>query len=100
MKSLLVAPDLLALEKITLRPEAVVLVVNSIQPTACCPRCQSPSLKVHSRYVRSVANLPWEGNAVRLELHTRKVFCRNAECRQKVFCERLPQVAERYAPQT
>jgi transposase len=100
MKTLLAAPDLLALEKITLRPEAVVLVVNTCRPSACCPRCQAPSVKVHSRYVRSVADLPWQGNAVRLELHTRKFFCRNVDCPQKVFCERLPQVAEWYARQT
>lgn len=100
MKTLLAAPDLLALEKITLRPEAVVLVVHTNRTSACCPRCQASSVKVHSRYVRSVADLPWEGNAVRLELHTRKFFCQNADCPQKVFCERLPPVAERYARQT
>ena len=69
MKTLLAAPDLLALEKITLRLEAVVLVVNTIQSSACCPSCHLPSVKVHSRYMRNIADLPWQGNPVRLELH-------------------------------
>ncbi len=61
MKTLLVAPDLLALDKITLHAETIVLIVRTVQPSACCPRCQLPSIKVHSRYARRVADLPWEG---------------------------------------
>lgn len=100
MKTLLIAPSLLKLEKIVLRSEAIVLIVNTMQPMSCCPRCQSPSLKVHSRYQRRVADLPWESIAVRLELHTRKFFCRNQDCPQRIFCEPLPEVVARYARQT
>jgi transposase len=100
MRTLLVAPDLLELDKITLHPEAIILIVKTVQQAACCPRCQTPSLQIHSRYIRKVADLPWEGNAVRLELHTRKFFCRNANCQQKIFCEPLPKYIERYARRT
>ncbi len=39
-----------------------------------------------------VADLPWHGVAVRLQLHTRKFRCRNELCQRKVFCQRLPNV--------
>lgn len=51
-------------------------------------------------YIRSVADLPWHNVAVKLELHTRKFRCRNELCPQKIFCERLPKVAGKYARKT
>jgi transposase len=35
-----------------------------------------------------------------MQLNTRKFRCRNEVCRQKIFCERLPEVVETYARQT
>jgi transposase len=100
VRTLLVAPNLLKLDKISLGPEAIILIVKTIQQAASCPRCQTLSSQIHSRYIRKVADLPWATNAVQLELHTRKFFCRNVNCRQKVFCEPLPNYIERYARQT
>jgi transposase len=100
VNTLLVAPDLLELDKISLSLEAIILIVKTVQQAASCPRCQTPSRQIHSRYIRKVADLPWAGNAAQLELHTRKFFCRNANCQQKIFCEPLPGYIERYARQT
>jgi transposase len=47
-----------------------------------------------------LADLPWEGIAVKLILSVRKFFCLNSECHQKIFCERLPGLAAPYAHQT
>ncbi len=47
-----------------------------------------------------MTDLPWHNVAVKLELHVRKFRCRNQLCSQKIFCERLPKVVERYARQT
>lgn len=71
---------------------AITLRVFCAQPCARCPLCQVASSSLHSNYLRSVADLPWHGVAVRLELHTRKFRCRNVFCARKVFCERLPNV--------
>jgi transposase len=49
---------------------------------------------------RHVADLPWHGVTARLELHTRKLRCRNELCERKVFCERLPEVVAAYARKT
>src|SRR3954447_12929366 len=36
--------------------------------------------RIHSRYMREVADLPWMGCVVHLELHVRRFFCAHQEC--------------------
>lgn len=97
---LLADPAAIRLEKIIQHPSSLTLVVRSTQPQAECPRCHRPSSRVHSYYTRSVADLPWHGVAVKLELRTRRLRCRNSLCTKRVFCERLPQVVAYYARKT
>jgi transposase len=78
----------------------ITAVVATITPEALCPLCQQRSEKIHSRYVRLLADLPWMGWAVRLELHTRRFFCHNQECSRQIFTERLPNVVAPYARRT
>jgi len=37
----------------------VTLMASLVPTTATCPRCQTPSARVHSRYTRTLADLPW-----------------------------------------
>jgi transposase len=61
-----------------------------------CPECGAPSSRVHSRYTRTVADLPWRGIAVTtLEVRTRRFFCDREGCERRIFCERLEEVAAR-----
>jgi transposase len=100
MKTILAAPDLLKIEKISFCSNEVRLVVKTRLLKSPCPSCGWQSDKAHSRYRRHLADLPWEGVAVKLILLVRKFFCLNPECRQKIFCERLPGVAAPFARQT
>lgn len=52
---------------------------------------------MHSRYKRTLADLPWEGLPVRMLLQARKFFCVNERCSQQIFTEQLPGTARRYA---
>ena len=79
---------------------SLTLVVKTTRAQAECPRCHRPSTLVHSYYTRSVADLPWHGVSVRLELHTRRFRCRNSLCTKRVFCERLPRVVAHYGRKT
>ena len=65
--------------------------------TASCPHCGTDSARVHSRYRRKLADLPWEGVPVQIVLKTRKFFCVRSDCSQRVFTERLPGTVARYA---
>jgi len=65
-----------------------------------CPRCHRPTARVHSYYTRSVADLPWHGVAIKLELGTRRFRCQNSLCTKRIFCERLPRVVAHYGRKT
>ncbi len=98
--TLIADPRHLRLECITTSEKTITLIMTTIEPRASCPRCHQPSTRSHSRYVRTMADLPWLGNAVRVELHARRFFCRQPACPQQIFCERLPAVVAPYARRT
>lgn len=62
-----------------------------------CPRCGRSSGRVHSRYVRIIADLPCAGKKVRLRLTARRFVCEATSCQQRIFSERFEEnvVAER-----
>ncbi len=90
-------PQTLRLECIVSESNLVTLIVKTVELLATCPTCGQASRRVHSRYERAVADLPWNGVAVRLCLRTRKFFCTNDHCTRAIFTERLPRVVSRYA---
>ncbi|MGE0683437.1 MAG: transposase family protein [Candidatus Binatia bacterium] len=97
---LLPDPRSLRLEDIVTSAEAITLIVTTCQPQASCPQCHFPSRRLHSRYRRLVADLPWLGVVVRVEVHTRRFRCERTDCPQRIFCERLPTVVKAYGRQT
>ena len=97
---LLADPTSIRLEKIIQHPSSLTLVVRATRAQPECPRCLRPSTRVHSYYIRTVADLPWHGVAVRLELRTRRFRCRNSLCTKRIFCERLPRVVAHYGRKT
>ncbi len=100
VSTLLADPSAISLEAFVSVQNLIMVRVRTVQKAVCCPLCNEYSSSLHSNYIRQVADLPWHGVAIRLELHTRKFRCRNELCQRKVFCERLPKVAIAYARQT
>jgi len=98
--TLLADPEALRVEKIVPDHSSLTLVVKTTRPQVECPRCHRPSVRVHSYYTRTVADLPWHGVAVRLLLRTRRFRCRNSLCTKRIFCERLPRVVSCYGRKT
>lgn len=92
--------DALHLAGICAEDETITLVVTAVRATACCPLCGHLSARVHSRYRRTVADLPWQGLAVRLNLQVRRWFYPNPACARQIFAERLPAVVAPYARRT
>src|SRR6266700_2767558 len=98
--SLLPDPSCLQLMRLEADEQSLVAIVETNLSEALCPLCQCRSESIHSRYIRLVADLPWAGWAVRLELHVRRFFCQNKECQRGIFTERLPGVVAPYARRT
>lgn len=100
LNTLLADPSAIRLEKAVQHGSSLTLVVAARCQAAPCPRCHHTSERIHSRYTRVVADLPWHAISVRLRLHVRRFFCDNDHCQQRVFCERLPTVVACYARKT
>ena len=78
----------------------ITLRVCSTQLQVPCPVCAVPAQHIHSRYTRTLADLPWAHYRVRLQLRVRKWFCQNSQCVRHIFTERLPTVAAPWARRT
>jgi transposase len=98
--TLLADPEAIHLEKIRQHPSSLTLVVKATRTEIECPCCHRPSTRVHSYYIRKVADLPWHGVAVQLHLRTRRFRCKNSLCTKRIFCERLPRVVAYYGRKT
>ena len=88
-------PRGLSLEGLGIEDGEVTLFTSSCESKARCPLCGSGSSRVHSRYLRTVSDLPWHGVPVKLDVRVRRFFCDEASCQRRIFCERLPEVAAR-----
>jgi transposase len=88
-------PQGLYLESLSIETGRVSIRVASGASKSRCPVCGLLSSRVHSRYSRTLSDLPWHGLSVELEVRARRFFCDEASCERRIFCERLPEVAAR-----
>ncbi len=94
---LLSLPEGLRVERIEPQGALLALAVVSVRPSSCCPFCSQASSQVHSRYQRTLRDVPCGGRQVVLHLSVRKFFCRNPACARRIFTERLPTFVEPWA---
>jgi transposase len=99
-KTLLPAGDGLHLDQVELADTTITLVAAVATPTAACPDCGADAGRVHSRYRRTLADLPWAGRRVTIRLRVRRFFCPAPGCPRLTFAEPLPALAPRYARTT
>jgi transposase len=90
----------LHLDALEVDNQQITLVLSSTCSSAQCPDCHSHSHWVHSRYSRTVSDVPVASYAVRLRITARRFYCRHAACRRQTFRERLPTAAPVYQRRT
>lgn len=93
-------PEALRILSFISNSDSITIIAQASKQSGECPQCKIQSDSLHSNYVRQVADLPWHGVAIRIQLNSRKFRCRNNLCRRKIFCERLPKVVENYGRKT
>lgn len=93
-------PSCLRLDDVVCQDGAIVLIVAATGADGACPRCGVRSRHVHSRYCRTLRDLPCHGAVVRICLRTHRFYCRVRDCPRRIFTERLPTVALPYSRQT
>ena len=55
--------------------DQITVIAFSKATDARCPLCDQPSQRVHSRYIRTLADVPWQGVALQIRLTVRRFFC-------------------------
>jgi transposase len=73
-------------------PDRVTIVTAPTPSQSACPHCGGLSGRVHSHYTRTLADLPWSGRAVAIQVRARRFRCTSPGCRRRIFAERLPEV--------
>jgi transposase len=77
-------------EQVLPSPDRLVIISRVRALSAACPICNRSSARVHSRYTRKLADLPWQGRRVLIHVRARRFHCGNATCTRRIFAERLP----------
>ncbi|WP_245246094.1 transposase family protein [Nostoc sp. ATCC 53789] len=78
----------------------IKLIISVIRTVVNCPVCNQPTHRIHSRYERKLADLPWADYSITLQLRVRKFFCINRLCKRRIFTERLTNVTTPWARRT
>ncbi|MHB2205601.1 ISL3 family transposase [Methylobacterium sp. CM6257] len=95
-----VVPPGLVVDHIELGAD-LTITARPIAASARCPRCDGVSFRVHSRYTRTLSDLPVAGRRVVITIGVRRFRRVGTGCRTKVFAERLGQdLAATYARRT
>src|SRR5215217_6987491 len=97
--SFLVPPSL-HVQALLLGEDGVTIRAVSEATWVRCPLCGEPTDRVHSRYERTLGDLPWARFAVRLQIRVRRFFCDNPVCPRTIFAERLAGIAPACAHRT
>lgn len=88
--SLLPAPAELTLLSVAPAEGSVTVHVRTRRPQVACPEGGQATERVHSRYTRSLVDLPWQRRPVVVRVQPRRFFFPVAPCPRRTFAERLP----------
>jgi hypothetical protein len=96
----LLVPETLCIIELKREDNTVIVHADTCSASARCPWRQQSSIRVHSRYNRTLADLPCSGQQVYWRVTARKFYYTNGCCSGKVFAERLDEVARVYGRRT
>ena len=80
--------------------QGLLIAFSATAAQGRCPLCNTLTSAQHSNYSRSLADLPWGGFVVHIQLNVRKFFCKLAHCPRRIFTERVSALAAPYARRT
>ncbi len=93
-------PADLVVEQVLPTSDHLTVMCRSRIAAPLCPGCGHPSSRRHSSYPRRLADLPWQGRRVQVEVQVRRLRCGQPGCAHRIFAERLPAVAGPYVQRT
>ncbi|MEU3100645.1 ISL3 family transposase [Streptomyces griseoflavus] len=84
------------IENVVSYGELVAVRARTAAERAACPACGAWSSRVHSRYVRRLADSAVGGRPVLIELQVRRFRCGQRPCRQATFAEQVDGLTVRH----
>jgi transposase len=80
--------------------DSVVVDVVPKVAGGLCPRCAAPARRVHSRYVRRLADVAVGGRKVLIKVTVRRFFCASDLCKARTFVEQIDGLISSKAPRS
>jgi len=79
---------------------AVRISARCTAPGSACPACGARSARVHSRYLRRLADAPAGAQSTAIDLLVRRFFCDNPDCPKRTFAEQVDHLTFRHGRRT
>lgn len=89
LRSSSLVPDGFIVENLETGAERTLIRVRPVSHSSACPSCGARSVRIHSRYLRRLADLPLAGKPVKLEVLARRFYCDAVLCGRRIFAERF-----------
>ena len=81
----LLPPSLgLRVHQLMVTSDDLMLIMASSRSEACCPLCKQKTQRMHSRYTRTLQDLPWGTLRVQVQVQVHRFFCQNPTCPRKI----------------
>ena len=93
-------PADLVVNQVLPTPDCLTILCQSHIAAPLCSGCGHPSSRRHSSYPRRLADLPWQGRRVQVEVQVRRLRCGRPGCAHRIFAERLAAAAGLHAQRT
>ncbi|MFE5681527.1 transposase family protein, partial [Streptomyces erythrochromogenes] len=88
--------DVVRVERVWVAGGVVRVAASTREATVACPDCGRGSVRVHSRYSRTLADAAVGGRPVLIELSVRRLFCDSPRCGRRTFAEQVDGLTKRY----
>jgi transposase len=89
-----------AVERVSAVARSVHVLARTYGDEAACPACGAVSRRVHSSYLRQLADTAAGGREVLIDLQVRRFFCGNGGCAKATFAEQVPGLTTRNGRRT
>jgi transposase len=99
---ILLLPQLAAVhvESVVVEDGVLVITATTRDGPAACTGCERVARRVHSTYVRHVADEAVGGRPLRIDLKVRRLYCENPACPKTTFAEQVAGLTRRYQRRT
>ncbi|MCX5402658.1 transposase [Streptomyces sp. NBC_00335] len=84
----------LVLRQAVVADDRLMIDAAGCGPPGACPACQHPAARVHSRYSRHIAGLPFSGRRLIVRLRVHRFFCDQPRCPRRTFVEQVAGLTE------